>query len=376
MPGEGDKKNRYRKGINGKAHAPDWPGYLTYNGVNTPLDEPVPEFLARDGDGIMKADGFKPGLFDNNTMIIFGRDRCGVGEYDSRNEKNTNSKLDYSDYMGAGAIDIVVGRGAPFPVLQSKHSLGPLFNTKRGITDMKSTNLGKALPEESQVKHQGYAMDAARIYISQMTSLDRSFGIKKDLRKSKTGVKVSTKDLPYSGIMIKADQLRMHAREDIKIVTGGDDEQINSQGEPVTKKGIHLMANNKKREQQPLVLGDNLRICLMSILEKLDQINSKLQEFGAQQITVNAAFMAHQHISNHAAAPTTIMPVGAKIAATQIARQFKNIGEGVWLDRNNLISINSLFLGGEATKGVAEKTSRKKKQGEDFYILSPYNTTN
>tara|TARA_B100001564_G_scaffold360043_1_gene385062 strand:+ start:2056 stop:3168 length:1113 start_codon:yes stop_codon:yes gene_type:complete len=365
------KPEKYRKTKTQKAHAPDHPGYAQSNGLDGPLSEPVPEFLPRDGDGIIKADGFKPGLYDNNTMIIFGRDRCGVGEYDTRTVKNTNSKLDYSDYMGAGAIDIVVGRGAPFPVDRKGYSLGPLFNTKRKITDMQAVKLG-----EQEVHHEGTAMDAARIYISQMTSLDRSFKISNDIIKAGDTVQESTKYLPYSGIMIKADQVRMHAREDIKIVTGGDEEQINSLGEPVVKKGIHLMAGNKIKEQQPLVLGDNLQLCLLAIVEKINQINSKLQEFGKQQMIINKAFGEHTHVSNHAAAVCTISATGAKAATTQLCKQFRNIGEGLTNDRSNLLSISSIFLNDSSIKGITKSCSSLKEQGEDFSILSLYNTTN
>ena len=179
--------------------------------------------------------------------------------------------------------------------------------------------------------------------------------------------------------MIKADQVRMHAREDIKIVTGGNREDINSQGEPVVLSGIHLIAGNKEGEQQPLVLGENLRLALMCIIEKLNQVNSQLQSFASQQIKVNKAFMDHNHVSNHAGAVCTISPTGARTAAEQIVKQFKGSGEGIYLDRSNITSLNKLFLGGEVTSGIHKKVSERKKQSKgekSFYILSSYNTTN
>ena len=183
-----DKNNRFRKAINGKAHQPNHPGYLSDDGTKGPMCEPVPQFLARSGDGIITSAGFKPGLYDNNTMIILGRDRCGIGEYDTKKESNTNSKHDYSDHQGSAAIDIVVGRMAPFPVVQDSYSLGPCFSTRKGITPLKGVKLGKTKPEEKPVYHEGYVMDAARIYMSQMTKLDSNFKISKNLREASDGL--------------------------------------------------------------------------------------------------------------------------------------------------------------------------------------------
>ena len=81
----------------------------------------------------------------------------------------------YSDHQGAGAIDIVVGRGAPFPTKSKNKPLAPIFTTipdKAGHIKKKLANL------ES---HPKMLMDAARIYISQMTDIDENFKIRKPL---------------------------------------------------------------------------------------------------------------------------------------------------------------------------------------------------
>ena len=70
--------------------------------------------------------------------------------------------------------------------------------------------------------HPGVLMDAARIYISQMCLIDDYFGIAKEISTSNNALNMST-EVPRpttisSAIMIKADEVRMHSRKDIKIV--------------------------------------------------------------------------------------------------------------------------------------------------------------
>ena len=174
---------KFVKGKHGKSHVDFAPFQSGQNGRDeSALEEPVPRFFARPGDGILTANNFEPGV-DNNTMIIFGRDRTGIGEVDSTSAKNRKSKSGYSDYMGAGAIDIVVGRVSPFPLNIEGKSWGPLFTTKEEIPEFQIETLDGTDPENNNqsffTSHPGYAMDAARIYISQMTDIDENFEIQK-----------------------------------------------------------------------------------------------------------------------------------------------------------------------------------------------------
>ena len=136
---------KFKKGKHGKSHV-DHSGFKWVNDgkYESILVEPVPDFFMRPGDGFCTAKNF--GGFDNNASIIFGRDRSGIGETDGTTNPetgldDTNSSSGYSEYMGAGAIDIVVGRGAPFPVSLEGHSFGPLFKTKYDIGAVSYTHL-------------------------------------------------------------------------------------------------------------------------------------------------------------------------------------------------------------------------------------------
>lgn len=268
-----------------------------YNGQGlNVLYEPVPNFFGRPGDGIISAKTFQG--VDNNAVIIFGRDRNPLkSNREGKKEKagNTLTSIEtvsgFSDHMGAGAIDIIVGRGAPYPapgVGAFPNSLPPLYLTKED-NDIKSVELRDGL------LHPGYLMDAARIYISQMSDIDDYFSLKK----------VKHPDIepyPHSSIMLKADRLRMHARRDIKIVAGGDKWEASgprrdSNGFIIGEKsGIHLIAGNGEYgEQQPIPVGDNLVQCFRKIIVSLQSLSTMLHSFMESQGRVNAAMKNHWH---------------------------------------------------------------------------------
>lgn len=228
------------------------------------LDEPVPTYPLRKGEKIIEG--------ENNTAIVLGRDRSPTNRFVfSKSSSQRDYTSGYSDYMCAGAIDIVAGRMAPFPLKSSTVNkkygnwvVQPSFNTERPA-DLQGEKLVAG-------DHPGFMMDAARIYISQMTNIDENFKIARHI----STVADSEKDpadmrwdkqkvVPTSAIMLKADKVRMHSRQDIKIVTGGPSEYVNSLGNPIRQNnGIHLIAENGLDKdgnilpQHPMVLGNNL----------------------------------------------------------------------------------------------------------------------
>ncbi|MED5473353.1 MAG: hypothetical protein VX824_05550 [Pseudomonadota bacterium] len=275
--------------------------------LNRSLWEPTPAFYFRDSDEYIKG--------SNNTLIWLGRDRAAphateVPEVFVSNNLKKSDQSGYSNQMGAGAIDIVVGRGAPFPLKQIQKGsplvVGPLFNTIRPAAL-------QGYPLDGG-HHPGMAMDAARIYISQMTDIDENFKIRKPL----TYKHAEDEDLfekvdmesagrtPTSGIMIKADKVRMHARQNIKLVTKGPDEEVNSQGNNIAKSmpGIHLIANNgfhnngvDEAPQQPIVLGANLEAALHSLLSLVEESVRITSNFLEIQDRFNMKVANHFHFS-------------------------------------------------------------------------------
>jgi len=296
----------------------DYEDYLDNPGTGDGyLDEPVPEYDKRSSDLVIHPgmSSFTSTGHNNNATIILGRDRNpfgpnrpypqGGGSREFLSEDSTkNSKVSgYSDSMGAGAIDIVVGRGAPFPIEnpatdKGAAALPPLYTT-RTPPDLAD------YPLRDGHYHPGFIMDAARIYISQMCDIDQYFKIGKvneryahGLSPMKAGEEQQIP--PSSAIMLKADKIRMHSRRDIKIVAGGDGNiKYDSNGFLIESKGsIHLMSGNVSdyseagdelgtSGQQPIVLGNNLIKLMEEILGLFEDTLNIVNSFALSQSKLN-----------------------------------------------------------------------------------------
>lgn len=288
---------------------------------NNPLAEPVPLFASRAGDKIIIAkteDG--EAEYDNNTIIVMGRDRNPYGpdsEENPNNKVSDSQKSGYSDYQAAGAIDMVVGRGAPYPLeslinKQFPAGLPPLYCTRDINNDLSTSGNDLNLRGNSDNPHPGKFMDASRIYLSQMCDIDSYFkinhpdeGLIKD-----TG--------PSSAIMLKSDKLRLHSRRDVVIVAGGDQgTDIDSNGYTIGSGHgmIHLLAHNgiaqskrdKIRGQTSLVREREMTLCVKAIQSSMQKICQILFNFLTHQDILNHAFAQEIHVG--AFGPTATNPV-------------------------------------------------------------------
>ena len=347
----------------------------------------LPQYTKREGDAVLSASKF--GGVDNNAYVVFGRDRTGIGE----DIEKGNYTSGYSADQAAGAIDIVVGRLAPYPVglsstqkkeksddedlpEQSKFAVGPLFNPldiKTSIDKLKKFDLKKG-------KHPGIAMDAARIYISQKTDADVNFRIRdvkgssdfsshnlKGIDAIRASGSTSAGVKPRSAIVSKADEIRMIARHDIKLVTTGPEERYNSQGGTISSiEGIHLIAGNgqdamgKDNPQEFLVKGGSLKNATNQMCDLLHDLAGIIEAILMTQIEYNSIIMSHFHLSPLFGLPTTpspaLIPMGIKAIIDHVVRGYM----GIIFFRINLTTYRMNFL---------EPTSKT-------YILSRYNTTN
>jgi hypothetical protein len=131
-----------------------------------------------------------------------------------------------------------------------------------------------------------FKKDAARIYISQKTDLDESFGI----AKGKVGNAVNR-----SGLAMKADGIRLLAREGIKLVTRVD--ELNSKGIKPTNYGIDLIALNDDTDLQPIPKGSNLVNAFNALVKHVSDLNKVVTGFLTYQMQMNEAIAEHQHQS-------------------------------------------------------------------------------
>lgn len=333
----------------------DWPPFdAGENGIgHKALSEPVPSYFARPGDAVLTAEGLSnEGGVNNNAFIVLGRDRNSIGEYNSSDLKRSQSG--HSNKMGAGAIDIVVGRMAPFPM--PGFQVSPLFNTKE-IPQLKAEKLFSSNPD-LKPHHPGVIMDAARIYISQMTDLDHNFGISRRMSPlSDVNTKVAS-----SGIMLKADRVRMHARNDIKIVTGGQEELHTSMGVANDSfGGIHLIAGNGALgDQHPIPRGRNLQKAFDELLVHHNEFVDLVFAFIKLQMSYNKVTATHFHQSPAMGASTTPSITAWAMGVETSVSQFVNFMMEIPKHKSNADSYRKKFL----------------TSSEDDYINSVYNTTN
>ena len=227
----------------------------------------------------------------------------------------------------------------------------------------------KLITENGTFSHPGVMMDAARIYISQLTDVDENFQLfpLPSAGNSKASGKRTL--VPTSAIVLKADKLRMHARQDIKIVTGGPFETVNSLGNKISvNSGIHLVAQNginrdgKDLPQHPMVLGDNLIKALEEIL--------KLQEDTAQALD---HMVSVQMIFNNIIAKNfDLLPLPA---GTTIPNPFKTIADYfTTLELTFKTRFGTFF---QLVNNFRANTTYLKDSGKDEnFILSRYNTVN
>ena len=215
----------------------------------------------------------------NNSFIILGRDRPG----------NIGTGYGAKGYSEAGRIDLIAG-------LQSAAPGGP------------SSSDNFASPDFSQ--------DAARVYISQKADIDKYMGI--------ADTSPAAGSTARSAIGMKADCIRMHARRNIKIVTGrarlpdqgSDGERLSTGGVNQTTGTISFIAGNYTKEElgfavnvfnplaklrkkrnklQPLVRGDQMVDCVEEMLNMMRDIVTAIQSNQRNIGILNKSLVAHGH---------------------------------------------------------------------------------
>lgn len=353
--------------VKNKAHV-DHPPFRVNNGQGSrPLYEPVPALHVRTGDYTISAAGMSSPGTDNNTIILFGRDRSpyqstreGKEEMPSEHREKELQVSGFSDHMAAGAIDIIVGRGAPYPMANwsdKGSSLPPAYCWQKTAK----------LPKGNKVllhgaDHPGWITDSSRIYISQMADIDKYFRI---------GGPTEKQDLnPSAAIVLKSDKIRLHARRDIKIIAGGDWEpgpKQDSNGFAIKEHGsIHLMSGNDKPladRQQPIVLGDNLVDCLKEMTKLLQDLTEVFYTTLKSQMELNNKVANHIHATG--AGPTTTSPL---IQIENFFKIFSDVGSimDIYFSKtNNIKRVNAQFLE-RRTEDMSGKT----------FILSAHHTVN
>ena len=215
--------------------------------------------------------------FDTANIIVASNEKLiKKGNSSIRLGKDRNSNL-YSGAGGKGhshcaAIDIVAGH--------------------YGFMARDRDDRGRKL-----YVHPDFTMDAARIYVSQKSDIDSYLRIN---RPKGGGSTSDAKGYYKSTVALKADTIRIVARESIRLVTRTDD--LDSQGGQLSNAdksgyGIDLIACNDPEELQPMVKGDNLVDCLNAMLQVVENVSTILDNFISYQQELNRDIMSHTHMS-------------------------------------------------------------------------------
>jgi len=271
------------------------------------LREPLPLYVKAPCEHVIEG--------QNNAAIVLGRDRPA-------------SRL--SGYGGkgdtqCGMIDLCVGRMAYSP---------------RAVTGS-----GESIWVDPDMK-----VDSARVYLSQKTDVDKNFGLK-------SGVVGNTTS--KSAVVLKADGVRLVAREGIKLVTRTDAK--NSQGGRVASvTGIDLIAGNNDEDMQPFVKGANMVSAMRRVIHHIDKLNGIVDSLLMYQFSFNAALVSHFHFSPFFGIPTSPSPTAAAAGIVCMANHMSQTKASLVMHKMNL--------------QMCEKTYFYASGGK--YINSRYNHVN
>lgn len=271
------------------------------------LREPFPNYNKAPCETVLEG--------ENNNFIVLGRDRTA----------SIASGYGGLGHTQAGSIDIVVGRGGPDTPEQTKDG-------------------------EKLYADPNFDKDAARIHISQKTDVDKNMFLV-DGRVGDAKAK--------SAIAMKADHIRLAAREGIKIVTRVGTHNSRG-GELKSVSGIDLIAGNNDKGLEPMVKGRKIVTALKALAEEIENLNGIVETFLINQMQYNEQIATHFHYS----------PFGG----IRTSESFSLMPDGMATCTNLLLQTHSsLFM----NKGNLQvyKTKYLTPSGTGW-ILSRYNNVN
>ncbi len=252
---------------------------------NKNIEEPIPTIEKAACENIDSG--------NNNCFIILGRDR----------PSHPASGFGGKGATQAGRIDLIAGLASSYP--HEDGTFGP--------------------PHSGTVVNPNFAWDGARVYISQKAHIDRYMGLAPVPGQSGKG---------SSAIGLKADAIRIHARQDVKIVTGRSRSRgLGSSGERLAHGGknevvgtISFIAGNHTEDRfslrprppklQPLVKGDELTNCLSEMLNLISELYANVKANSSHIGQLNNMTGGHIHtLAAPAPIPTIPSPMQLPFAA-------------------------------------------------------------
>lgn len=264
-----------------------------------------------------------------------------------------HNAADYEKILaGRNNAAIIIGRDRP----SSKSSgYGNLGATGAGSIYLKT---GMAFPPKSKGKEQIYAdnnfkTDSAGIYISQLTDIDNNY----ELARGSLSLR------GRSGIGVKADGVRIIARENIKLVTGPFVKEQNTLGgKNITYYGVDIIAGNDDTELQPMILGNNVVDCISELISIVTNLSAMMDQMIIAQDAFEKSLASHEHPLSVTAdgVPLKIQqdPVIKTAKATKAARMTEKVNTKLLDWRSDIADFRSRYLFDKGEKSIKSRHNR------------------
>lgn len=247
---------------------------------------------------------------------------------------------------------IVLGRDRPASKASGYGNIGA---SGAGTIYLK---VGMAYPPKSRGKEQIYAdnnlkTDAAGIYISQLTDIDNNYEL------ARGSLSLRNK----SGIGVKADGIRIIARENIKLVTGPFvKEQDSLGGKKITYNGVDIIAGNNDEDLQPMILGDNIVDCIEELTKSLTDLSAILDQVIVTQDIFEKSLSGHRHPNSTTIDGTRLLiandPGIISGRGKKAARMTERVNTKLMDWRTDIASFKAKYLFSQGEKSIRSSHNR------------------
>ncbi len=191
-----------------------------------------------------------------------------------------------------------------------------------------------------------FVSDAARIYICEKTDIDENFGIVPGKVGNPRG---------RSAIGIKADNVRIIAREGIKLVTRTD-ERNSKDGKVDIVVGVDIIAGDDDSDLQPMVKGQNLVTLLRYMVDDSIRLAQMIHSLSLSQAALESMLAAHVHVDPLSGVTLPSVEMGVYCVGSQIKRMVQDIPSQITHTFNN-IAEEIEFLSPVGTKYINSKAN-------------------
>ena len=218
----------------GRKQVKEGPGNKSIGASNTRLLEPHGNFNIVGGETIFEG--------ENNNFILLGRDR----------PSDANSGRGAKGYSHTSTIRLIAG-------------LHGRDVKEERVIDKSKNKTERLFLNPDPIK------DAATLYLSQQTDVDKNFHINQGGRYGSPPGR--------SAALLKADCIRLVGREGIKIVTGVD--KKNSLNHPMKKPiGIELISGNDTSDMEPIAKGKSVAKAFEDTAKLIQQLSAIVEQQG------------------------------------------------------------------------------------------------